>query len=314
MEFQKNIRTNSLQGLGSLLSTSILPTGLLSKLGVVLGGISVLALIHHAIQFGLSETIEILVDWYDRFLSIALGWIPIEKFLEWLLSIFSVDLNINPHWKHIFVISNVYFMRNAFTYNHRKEDGTIKTNIPETIFVLLLSIFISLIFSGLSGVYPTNGNFSVFVIAWLPLAGFYVYDLTERFGTVLVLPPIDAYSEFDLSRWMAFRRYIGWANERFLAATMFVFVCYLIVITLLDGNGNYGVVIFLLATFLLAIYWISGRASLNYRKFSQNKNIPPVIKLMKYSGTTYLGVMMLGTLMWGCVFLFLNAGLKLAGL
>ena len=314
MEVQQYLRTSNLKGLGSLLFASILPIGLLSKLGVVLGGISVLALIHHAVQFGLAETIAILVGWYDRFLSVALGWIPIEEFLEWLLSVFSVDLNVNPHWKHIFVVSNVYFIRNAFTYNHSREDGTIRANIPETIFVLLLSLFISLVFSGLSGAYPTNGLLSVFVIAWLPLVGFYVYDVIERVGTVLVLPPKDAYSEFNLSKWMAFRLYIGRANERFFSATVFVFVCYFVVIALLDGSGNYGVVIFLLATFLLAIYWISGRASLKYQKFSQNKDMPLFIRLMKYSGTTYLGVMMLGTLMWGCIFVFLNAGLGLAGL
>jgi hypothetical protein len=113
---------------------------------------------------------------------------------------------------------------------------------------------------------------------------------------------------------MAFKLYIKKVNERFFLATLFSFASYLIVVALLGGDGSYGIVIFLLATFLLAIYWISGRASLRYQKYSKNANMPYIKKLMEYSGTTYLGLMMLGTLMWGTIFVSLNAGLGVVGL
>ena len=295
----------------------IFPNATLAQLGVVLGGISVLALLQHALKFGFAAAISIVVRWYDTFLGIVLGWLkgPVETFVVWILASFNVSATIYDHWVHIFVIANVYFLRNTFSYTKKGTDGAIRRDLPATTSVAAISLVFSVLLAGFAGAIDAEDPTTNFLVAWIPLVGFFLYDIIERTVTVLVLPGRDAYREFGLSRLQAFWRYSKWALERFVGTTI---IAALLVAAVALGVGvtaaKYGVVVFLVCTMALAIYWVSGRASLNFQHTQADMEEPTLIRLMRHSGTTFLGAMMLGTVFWGGIFLVLNAGLGLVGL
>ena len=202
--------------------SSVFPNATLARLGVVLGGISVLALLQHALKFGFAAAMSVIVQWYDKFLGIVLGWLkePLEVFIVWMLTSFNIQVTIHDHWVHIFVISNVYFLRNTFSYTKIAPDGKIRRDLPATISVATISLIFSVLLAGFAGVFDATDPMSNFLVAWIPLVGFFLYDLVERSVTILLLPPRDAYFGFGLSRLDAFRRYLIWALERFLGITV----------------------------------------------------------------------------------------------
>lgn len=293
----------------------IFPEKTTALLGVVLGGISIIALINHTLQVGLSETFLLIINWYDRFLSVALGWMQpyLESVLRWLFSFFvSIDFELNPHWKHIFVVMNLYFMRNVFSYV--RENGAVR-DWTSTITVLVISIVVSLVVSGVTGTFSATGFQDNLIIAWTPLIGFYLYDVIERVCTVLLIAPKDAYHRFDLSRTEAFIKYFGWSTERMMGTLAISFALVFFLDRASYGNlTNFGVAVFLISTLLIAFYWVSGRASLGFR-FNQNDlELPFLLRAIKHSGTIYLGGAMLGTAFWFFIFMISNAGLSLVGL
>ena len=297
--------------------SSVFPNATLARLGVVLGGISVLALLQHALKFRLAAAMSVIVQWYDKFLEIVLGWFkePLEVFILWMLTSFNIQVAIHDHWVHIFVISNVYFLRNTFSYTKIASDDTIRHDLPATIFVAVISLVFSVLLAGFAGVFDGTDPLSNFLVAWIPLVGFFLYDLVERSVTVLLLPSRGAYLGFGLSRLGAFRFYLTRALERFVGVTVLAALLTALVVFGFGGStAKYGVIIFLFCTVALAIYWVSGRASLNFQHTQEDLGLPVLIRLMKHSGTTLLGAMMLGTVLWGVAFTFLNGGLGLVGL
>ncbi len=313
----EDCRRQNQKALLALLRSSVFPDATLAKLGVVLGGISVLALLQQAITLGLAKAIATMVAWYDAFLSVALGWLkpPIEALLVWVCAIVGFQVELHDHWKHVFVIANVYFMRNAFTYTRETQEGLIEHDIPATASVVAIALILSALTAGLTGVLRPTDFPSSLLVALVPLFGFFVYDSIERVVTVLVLAPEHAYSEFQLTRRDAFQAYMGWAIER-LVGTTFLAVLLTSVFTFAFDLPHFAspVLAFLCCTVALALYWISGRASLGFRYRGLDQALPVFVRLLRYSGTTLLGTMMLGTVIWGAVFVLLNAGLGLVGL
>ena len=224
-DFKENIRA-----LRFFFRYSVFPNNTLTQLGIILSGISVLALVSHAFDVGFSVVFEGVVSWYNTFLSLTIGWLqyPIRWVIEAIAGWFSVPFILHEHWKHIFIVSNVYFLRNTFSYTKSTEDGSSVRDLPVTIYIGILSIIISTVVCGIVGVIEPKDAWSNLLVAWIPLLGFFVYDVLERSISVLWLAQDSAYSKFGMTRRTAYARYMGRAIERFAGITVFSILLVLI--------------------------------------------------------------------------------------
>lgn len=291
------------------------PDDFYSKLGAILAGISMLALIREAMNVGFANTINGILDWYDKFLDIAVGWIAVEllKIINLALSAFSLNIDVFPHWKHIFILMNIYFVRDAMSHLSEKRWQPVRFSSQ-----IVLGLLVSLTYSFAAGVLPDSGVsiFSSLSIAVLPLVGFFIYDWFERRWYVKYHSETTAFSGLDVTEEYGKRFYQNRVLERaLLYLSTSVLATWLWYWFLGVGRPGAGVFALLATMLVMAFYWISGRASLHFHmKSHEYEHIPWPMKQLIGAGTAYLGGLMLSAFFWLGVFLVSNAGLGLVGL
>lgn len=297
------------------LNRCIFPGHFLAQLGLVLAGISLFALIREAFDVGASQVFDTIILWYERFLEVAIGWIGdwIFLFINFLLIPFSIKIDVQSHWKHIFVLMNVYFFRDAFFYlmPEYKSIKRFKWNFS-------LGFIVSLIFSTLSGLFIDNGQIFIYplIIAVSPIFGILIYDFIERGWYVRHFSTHDAFSHLGISDIEALSFYRNKLLER---GVIFIAICILVIafwqFLFFVGKPGSALAAFVAAIFAVALYWISGRASLHYIYVGRlKKELSLSSRLLEHSGTSHLGGIMLSNFVWLGVFLISNAGLQYAGL
>lgn len=305
----------NLSSVSYFLRVCIFPDGVFGKLGVILAGISMMALVRNSLEIGLSDTFFIVLGWYDRFLDATIGWIGIwiESGINQLLHFLNIQISIHPHWKHIFVLLNIYFIRDAISY---LESDRRRWN--RFFWHLGLGLVLGAFFGTSSGIFADDGTsfYSSMAVAVTPLVAFFIYDIVERHWYVENYATETAFSRHDMSKQDAVRFYRVRTLER--AALYIIFSVAFISFWYWffdSGFAGMGVFTFILSVLIMALYWISGRASLHYRfKSHEYDHLPLLTKLLAGTGTAYLGGMMLGTFFWLLVFLLANSGLGLANL
>lgn len=290
------------------------PSGLFSQLGIVPAAISLLSLVAHAFTFGLSSAINQMVVWYDDFLGVAIGWIGsifVQPF-AYLFGLLGIPISVTGIWKHVFVLMNIYFLRDTFDNLRRKPRDTGRFLVQLSTSVLIVSSS-SVLFDAISNTQNT-ASMQAFT-AIIPVIGYLIYDLVERSWMVFYSPHRPDFSIEQRSRFLAYRFYIMRALERFLVGVLVASIAMLALRNQPVSSVEWGVATLLLVTLVQAIYWVSGRASLHYQSFGRHQVEYSVLaRLMLYSGTTRLGQLMLGTFVGLLLFLAANAGLKFAGL
>lgn len=169
--------------------------------------------------------------------------------------------------------------------------------------------------AGISGLFDGSSILSSLGVGMAPVIGIALYDFIERSWYILGYSKSNAYSQFNMNRKQAYAFYMSRAAVRFAISSFIVFA--MVVGIALSGAkvGQPGIAAFLFSTLFLALYWVSGQSSIHYVRQGRHEiQYPFLIRSMKSSGTTYLGMMMLGTFFWGFLFLLTSAGLQTIGL
>jgi hypothetical protein len=73
----------------------------LAILSMILGGLSVFALIEDGLRNGFAAPVKLVIDYYHLFLEVTLGWAQpyLHWFIEMLRSLSGWDLHLQPWWK-----------------------------------------------------------------------------------------------------------------------------------------------------------------------------------------------------------------------
>jgi len=284
-----------------------------TKLGVLLGGFSIFGLVTNSIKFGIASSLLLALQWYDRFLEIAIGWarLPLEEFINSLLLFLNIEISIHSHWKHVFIIMGVYFVRDSYTRMTFE-----KKQYLSFVFLLLTGLLLNLLSSVISGsLEPLVGFRYDLIIGIVPIVGLFIYDLIERNWSVSRRYTKNGFKQINLPTKRVYRFYMLRVIERLVYGSIIIATVSFIGQFHTKTIKNPGTLGFLVTVFALSFYWIFGRASLNYKLNSwKDKEYPLIIRLMKNSGTTHLGMMMLGTFFWLFIFIILNSGLSVLNL
>ena len=286
-----------------LIKQVVWPSHPLSKLGRILGGLSLFGLIRYGIGFGLNGVFAKLFGRYEKLLTDLFGWAEpfINAWLAELGNYISWPLALYPHWKHFFVLLGIYFFREVAL-------GVRLYGLGYAIFNGVLGFVVALVFSVGAGTFPSapNDSASNFLIGAIPVLGAAVYGvigfmwdatfIRDQHAKDRNLPTPTWWGHFrwGLSR-IAIRSIVGlvliWAGLQFL---------------IIRHLPEPGVAMFAALILAFAFYWLFNGVSdgLKIRREGENWHTAYL-----RSGYTQLGIAMLSTYFWVAVFLVANAGL-----
>lgn len=155
----------------------VAPKSTMSVLGMILGSISIFKLLEYSLDFGVARTFQVLFSYYDKFLYAALSWCDpyVAIFVNWIAKIFDFNFILQSHWRHIFVLLLIYFMRDALTDFQRKFYGG-------ALFLVFWGSLVAVVASAISGAITMDNHnvVSAFAVAFTPVIAAFIYTLLRR--------------------------------------------------------------------------------------------------------------------------------------
>lgn len=94
-----------------------IPNSTLSLLGQILAALSLFTLVSNATNFGLSHTFSVVLSVYMHFIDITLGKFDpvVITIIAFIKRHIQIGIIFNPGWRHLFVILQILFVRDAAT-------------------------------------------------------------------------------------------------------------------------------------------------------------------------------------------------------
>ncbi len=82
-------------------------------LSAIFGTLSVVMLIKHGFAVSFVSSLQIVLNFYDQAMQVLFGWAEpwIKQELAALRDWIGWNLQLYPHWKYIFVLISIYFIR-----------------------------------------------------------------------------------------------------------------------------------------------------------------------------------------------------------
>lgn len=148
------------------------PTGLEGKIGRFLGACSAIAVFRYAFNSGLGSAFQLLLEYYDRVVDLALGWA--KPYIESGLLSVGWNVSLYPQWKHILVLMCIYFLRNSLVSYRAKDRGIGH-------FELVWGVTVALVASIAAGTIPltSEDRIAQFLIAAIPVGGIWAYEIGD---------------------------------------------------------------------------------------------------------------------------------------
>lgn len=150
-------------------------------LGRILATISVVKLIHSGFQIGLGPTLLLVLDHYNKLMSLLFGWL--EPYLNWVLDklggFIALELDLQAHWREIFIVMMVYF--GARLRAMASAGNQVSTSF--VISLLAVGLVVALGSSIAAGAIPLSGSRELslsMLMAACPLMGAFLFDLSEN--------------------------------------------------------------------------------------------------------------------------------------
>ncbi len=281
---------------------------LFSSLGKILGIFSILALLKHAFKVGFSQVFLLLVKYYNTLVRTLLGWT--EPFFSFLITEFNRTFNFHfkilPHWRHIFVLLCIYFVRVgvvSYSYGYKKTGYFIA--VWGTIIAIITSLFMGSI--PLKGLSLKN----LILASYIPIVGIFVFD----FGRQLWITTFNRKRIAEIYRvpkykwWAYFKPNLYLVLGQALGSIVFVTLC----LFLPNIRNSESPVLFSFGLLIIAIAI--------YRIFLGMLEIPKLRKPNEATIDTFLrtnsaglALSMFCLFFWVFVFLITSAGLQFFGL
>ena len=272
-----------------------------AALGTILSALSIIVLIDHAFKFGIISTLHVIVDFYEALTKVLFGWSEpyIRSALATLGSIIHVHVKLYPHWKHVFVLLELYF--GSHVRSVRAERG-----LRATAFNVMFGLSLALCAGVMSGTIDYTDAASSMFIAVYPVAAVSLYGLATSLRAAIYF---HKKNETWLHALGVFGRH---AIRIFLGGSIIVLVGF--VVARLNPNAlpkQSGLVVLLMLIILLAIYRISVGAW-----YANNDRAPNQGWWERFHHTGYgtVGIFMLLSMSVAIGFVLCNAGLGLVGL
>lgn len=156
--------------------------GLRSWIAAFLSGVSLFNLAATAWNLGLSQALQLMLDYYNAFLDVALGWatLPLQNVLNWIAD--RLDLprfSLGDHWRHVFVLLWLYAFADVLSEIERKQSKA-------AAWTLVVGLIISTAASVASGVSPFEGG-GMASVFWA-IAGMVTYQVFRSAVNATVRP------------------------------------------------------------------------------------------------------------------------------
>jgi hypothetical protein len=145
----------------------LFPTGSLGRVLMLPSIASLTLLLSSVFSIGLAPTLLRALEWYDWLVGFFLK--PLKDLIENIAAYFDWQIVLQPHWKHVFILFNVYMIRSfQSAYRMHKPSGVFK-GILGLVIGLLVGVA-----SGLLALQRDNweGNF---LFALIPVLGLFAY-------------------------------------------------------------------------------------------------------------------------------------------
>jgi hypothetical protein len=278
-------------------------------IGRLMGGISLLALLKQSFDYGIGPVLMTLLDYYDKLLAVLLDWahpyinivlIKIGALIGWPFVLY-------PHWKHVFVLLEIYFFREAtvaWTGVYGKANA---------VFCLVLGLGVAFISSVATGVVPIVQESIVgnFMIGAIPVLGAALYGVIGFLNDATFLR--HAYAREHHQEIPTWWEHYVWGIKRVVIRSLIGLLILWIglQVPVVQTLPSPGLAMFGALVFVFGIYWLLDGIIDSARLRVQNE---PRWSAYWRSNHTQLGTAMVSTFFWIALFLLLNAGLSVFGL
>lgn len=283
-------------------------SGFLARL---VGAASLLAILHKAYELGIGPAILTLIAYYDRLVDMLVGsWAdPVARWLlENLRALLDWHLQLHGHWRHVFVLMCLYFVRNGLRIT---VGGLLATGAVLTT----LGVGSALAFSLLAGCVDPAGPrdfWANLLIGLSPVGAFLVYEI----GLILWLGTFRRAHEDRASGHAETRSWAVYVTELLLHVFRQCLVASLIVAVAVLVFGLIGVEMPGLAAIgvlalVMALHWLQmGAGWANHRGGSGEDWRDAFLS----EPATKVGMGILSVMFWVLVLVLTNAGLSTYGL
>jgi len=159
-----------------ILRQIVWPRGTGAVLGPLVSAASVVSLIHYGFGLRLDSILVIFLNSYDRIVGLVLSWLEpsLKALLSWVAYRLDWDFVLYRHWRHVFVLLNLYFLGGA--------RADFKDNSPVAWFRLCLGLSLGFAISVVVGVVPLAQKdlTTQFLVAFIPFFATSLNDIALR--------------------------------------------------------------------------------------------------------------------------------------
>ena len=278
-----------------------------SILAVLTGILSLVSLFNAILTLGLAAPLEPILEYYHALLTALLGWAdnPLQKLISSIRDQFGIGVELYPLWKDLFVLLWLYF------------SSDVKTNWVDrrgfAIMSLLLAVPFALVTSHMMGFSFFQNSNTYLLSSIMPVAGIFLFEFIRAFWISIFRLSTPSMDPKNMTRAGIFvycimqyvlpvayvagiSTIIVWATER-----------------IYPGLWGANITPVTLASFILIMaFWRIGRGA--QLAIHDRANEERFFGRFLRSGSTRLGLALLGVILGLIVFLGLNAGLKSWGL
>lgn len=284
----------------------LLPDSHLAYLGAITSSLSIFSLLSQAMQHGMSTVFRTILLYYDKFIEATLGWATpyLEAFVRNMLAFMPVDLSLDPIWRHVVVLTSLYFMCNIQRLFSARR---IAAGLYQLGFAVPIAVFCgvgagishalgeSLLFDFATTAFPAFGTFLMTVVQGIWFATFpgdRAYRTWPDFG----------------GSWVHFVGKQMRYGARQLVGGLLISIVLLIPLRMAGVTEPSLWVLFILVI-CLALYWLFTGTNVARR----SEEGPMTVRLLSAQAFR-VGRAMLITIGFVFAFLCMNAGLSAVGL
>lgn len=287
----------------------VIPTSTSGTLGQIFSALSIYAILHNSIKFGLSSTMALIVSVYMRGVDLTIGML--DPAVRWIISdiqrYLTVVIVFHSGWRYLFIVLQMLFVRDAMT---AYLDGRRALGIFRLIIGFVISTSCSILaFPHLDKI----GFFAPFLFCAVPVIGLLIYDIIMYgLSATLFFHQIGAGEGYDgQSRGSFFSIGLARSGIRLLVVLVPSTIALLIPgILALPFPGN-GVVALFIGMLANTTYWLVYGARYALVEVSNGKKFR---KAFAASEAGRFGLAVAGVFFWFAIFCLTNAGGRLVGL
>lgn len=193
----------------------LFPSSSLSRFLMLPSIASLMALLTSIFEIGLVPTLQKALIWYDWLVGQFLN--PFGTLVDYFASLLNWNISLQPHWKHVFVLFNIYMLRSV--------QNSYRQHRPSGIFKGLLGLIIGLFVGVTTGMLDLQrDNLELnFVFALIPVFGLFAYGSLNGIWQAIVRYDVERSRRSHItSHFQAFSGHLVAAARRTLFAIIVI--------------------------------------------------------------------------------------------